>query len=179
VAVIESPHYDRLIVTTDGGVNINLNNTIVASIIENTLVMTAALKNEKPNIAALALIENISDKIPETSFAKTIYQCYNSDPRFTIEGPIALDVALSKEAAATKGLSSKVAGKTDVFLGPNITTTNFIGKALIGVGNARGGGVVLGASVPIVLLSRSDSLDTKLNSIALGLLILQGENNGH
>ncbi|MFC1549743.1 phosphate acyltransferase [Candidatus Neomarinimicrobiota bacterium] len=179
VAVIESPFYNRLIITSDGGVNIAFNKLIISSIIENALVVTAALENHHPNIAALALIENISQKIPETIHAHSILKKYGSDPRFTIEGPIALDVALSQKAAASKGLSSKIAGKTDVFIGPNITTTNFIGKALLGVGNAHGGGIVLGSTVPIVLLSRSDTLETKLNSIALGLLILQGVKNGY
>jgi phosphate butyryltransferase len=179
VAVIESPYYNRLILTTDGGVNTKLNEVIVASLIENALTVTNILRNQQPNFAALSLIESVSAKIPNTIMADEIFKNHNSDPRFTIEGPIALDVALSQQAAASKGISSKIAGKTDVFIGPSITTTNFIGKALLAVGNARGGGIVLGAAVPIVLLSRSDTLETKLNSIALGLLILQGEKNGY
>jgi phosphate butyryltransferase len=179
VAVIESPYYNRLILTTDGGVNTKLNEVIVASLIENALTVTNILRNQQPNFAALSLIESVSAKIPNTIMADEIFKNHNSDPRFTIEGPIALDVALSQQAATSKGISSKIAGKTDVFIGPSITTTNFIGKALLSVGNARGGGIVLGATVPIVLLSRSDTLETKLNSIALGLLILQGEKNGY
>jgi len=86
-----------------------------------------------------------------------------------VEGPLALDVALSAEAAESKGIPSEIAGRTDIFLGPNITTTNFIIKALISLAGVKAGGIALGATAPIVLLSRSDSPDTRLNSIALGL----------
>ena len=177
VAVIESPNYDRLILTTDGGVNPTLNETIADSIIDNVLQVTDALNNIKPNIAMLALIEKVSAKLPETVFADKITKKYQSDSRFTIEGPIALDVALSIRAAEAKHLPTKIAGKTDVFIGPNITATNFISKMLLSIGDATGGGVIIGAKVPIILLSRSDTMQTKLNSIALGLLVYHNQFN--
>ena len=71
--------------------------------------------------------------------------------------------------AKRKGVDSRIAGRTDIFLGPNITAVNFVVKALMSIGGARGGGLVLGARAPIVLLSRSDSPDTRLNAIALAL----------
>lgn len=175
VAAIESPNYDRLILTTDGGVNPTLNDNIIDSIVENSLQVTDALNNIKPNIAMLALIEKVSDKLPETVFANKISEKYNSDSRFTIEGPIALDVALSSRAADAKKIESKISGKTDVFIGPNITATNFISKMLLSIGDATGGGVIIGAKIPIILLSRSDTMQTKLNSIALGLLVYQNQ----
>ena len=179
VAAIESPNYDRLILTTDGGVNPTLNETIIDSIIENALQVTDALNNIKPNIAMLALIEKVSENLPETVFANNISEKYKADSRFTIEGPIALDVALSKRAAEAKHLQTKIAGKTDVFIGPNITATNFISKMLLSIGDSTGGGVIIGAKIPIILLSRSDTMETKLNSIALGLLVYQNQINGN
>jgi phosphate butyryltransferase len=179
IAVVESPRYERLLLTTDGGVNTDISESVLNTILENVLIVTQVLQNPKPNIAMLALVEKVTSKLPETKFAQEAAQRYKNDQRFIIEGPIALDVALSAEAAKAKGLSSQIAGQTDVFIGPNITATNFFTKALLGIGGAQGGGIILGASVPIVLLSRSDNLKTKLNSIALGLLILQGEKNGY
>lgn len=175
IAVLESPNYKRLILTTDGGVNTALSENLLDSIIENALQVTHALKNAKPNIAMLALIEKVSDKLPETVLAHNTAKRYKNDPRFTIEGPIALDVALSAAAAKAKKIDSKIAGKTDIFIGPNITATNFISKMLLSIGSAKGGGVIIGAKIPIILLSRSDNIETKLNSIALGLSIYHNQ----
>ncbi len=175
IAVLESPNYKRLILTTDGGVNTTLSEKLLDSIIENALQVTHALKNSKPNIAMLALIEKVSGKLPETVLAHNTADRYKNDSRFTIEGPIALDVALSAMAAQAKKINSKIAGKTDIFIGPNITATNFISKMLLSIGNSKGGGVIIGAKIPIILLSRSDIMETKLNSIALGLSIYHNQ----
>jgi len=175
VAVIESPNYSRLILTTDGGVNPILSEKLADSIIENALQVTDALNNTKPNIAMLALIEKVSENLPETIFANKIALKYIADSRFTIEGPIALDVALSATAAEAKKIDSKIAGKTDIFIGPHITATNFISKILLSIGKSKGGGVIIGAKIPIILLSRSDTMETKLNSIALGLSIYHNQ----
>lgn len=177
VAVIESPNYKRLILTTDGGVNTTLSEILLDSIIENALQVTQTLKNVKPNIAMLALIEKVSENLPETVLAHNTAKRYKNDSRFTIEGPIALDVALSATAAEAKRIDSKIAGNTDIFIGPNITATNFISKMLLSIGKSKGGGVIIGAKTPIILLSRSDNMETKLNSIALGLLVYQNQFN--
>ena len=175
VAVLESPNYKRLILTTDGGVNPTLSENLLDSIIENALQVTNALKNVKPNIAMLALIEKVSENLPETLLAHDTAERYKNDSRFTIEGPIALDVALSAKAAEAKRINSKIAGETDIFIGPNITATNFISKMLLSIGESKGGGVIIGVKIPIILLSRSDTMETKLNSIALGLLIYHNQ----
>ncbi len=175
VAVIESPNYNRLILTTDGGVNTILSENLLDSIIENVLQVTHTLKNSNPNIAMLALIEKVSENLPETILAHNTAERYKDDSRFTIEGPIALDVALSTIAAEAKRIDSKIAGKTDIFIGPNITATNFISKMLLSIGMSKGGGVIIGAKIPIILLSRSDRMETKLNSIALGLSIYHNQ----
>jgi phosphate butyryltransferase len=175
VAVIESPNYNRLILTTDGGVNTILSENLLESIIENALQVTHTLKNSNPNIAMLALIEKVSENLPETILAHNTAERYKDDSRFTIEGPIALDVALSTIAAEAKRIDSKIAGKTDIFIGPNITATNFISKMLLSIGMSKGGGAIIGAKIPIILLSRSDRMETKLNSIALGLSIYHNQ----
>lgn len=175
IAVLESPNYKRLILTTDGGVNTTLSENLLDSIIENALQITHTLNNTKPNIAMLALIENVSENLPETVLAHNTVERYKNDSRFTIEGPIALDVALSATAAEAKKIDSRIAGKTDIFIGPNITATNFISKILLSIGKSNGGGVIIGAKTPIILLSRSDTMETKLNSIALGLSIYHNQ----
>ena len=175
VAVLESPNYKRLILTTDGGVNTELSENLLDSIIENALQVTHTLNNDKPNIALLALIENVSENLPETVLAHNTVERFKNDSRFAIDGPIALDVALSATAAEAKRIDSKIAGKTDIFIGPNITATNFISKILLSIGKSKGGGVIIGAKTPIILLSRSDTMETKLNSIALGLSIYQNQ----
>ena len=175
IAVLESPNYNRLVLTTDGGVNTTLSATLLDSIIENALQVTNTLRNTLPNIAMLALIENVSENLPETVLAHNTAERYKNDSRFTIEGPIALDVALSATAAEAKRINSTIAGKTDIFIGPNITATNFISKMLLSIGKSKGGGVIIGAKIPIILLSRSDTMETKLNSIALGLSIYHNQ----
>ena len=175
IAVLESPNYKRLILTTDGGVNPALSENLLDSIIENALQVTNALKNAKPNIAMLALIEKVSENLPETVLAHNTAERYKNDSRFTIEGPIALDVTLSATAAEAKRIDSKIAGRADIFVGPNITATNFISKMLLSIGESKGGGVIIGAKIPIILLSRSDTMETKLNSIALGLLLYHNQ----
>ncbi|MFC1784336.1 phosphate acyltransferase [Candidatus Neomarinimicrobiota bacterium] len=175
IAVLESPNYKRLILTTDGGVNPVLSENLLASIIENALQVTNSLKNAKPNIAMLALVEKVSENLPETVLAHNTAERYKNNSRFTIEGPIALDVALSATAAEAKRIDSKIAGRTDIFVGPNITATNFISKMLLSIGKSKGGGVIIGAKIPVILLSRSDTMETKLNSIALGVSIYHNQ----
>lgn len=171
VAIVESPHYPRLMLFTDGGVNIEQTLPVLRDILRNALDMSRALDTHTPNVAAMALVENVSEKIPETRLAQVLGQEADQGRygRCIVEGPLPLDVALSREAAESKSIQSRIAGKTDILIGPNITATNFMVKALMTVGGARVGGVVLGASAPIVLLSRADSEDSRLNSIALAL----------
>ncbi len=171
VAAVESPQYPRLMLFTDGGVNIEQPLPVLRDMLHNALELSRALDTPLPRVAALALVENVTEKLPETRLAQTLAQEADQGRfgRCVMEGPLALDVALSAEAAKSKGIPSEIAGRTDIFLGPNITATNFIIKALISLGGVKAGGMVLGATAPIILMSRSDSPDTRLNSIALGL----------
>jgi phosphate butyryltransferase len=171
VAVVESPNYPRLMLATDGGVNIEQTLPILRDILHNALELSHALDTRIPKVAAMALVENVTEKLPETRLAQTLVQEADQGRfgRCRVEGPLPLDVALSEESASRKGIPSQIAGRTDIFLGPSITTTNFIVKALMSLGGARAGGLVLGATAPIVLLSRADSPDTRLNSIAVAL----------
>jgi phosphate butyryltransferase len=171
VAVVESPHYRRLMLFADGGMNIEQPLPVLRDILGNTLDLSRALNMRVPHVAAMALVESVTEKLPETRLARVLVKeaVRGEFGNCVVEGPLPLDQALSAEAAKHKGVDSRIAGRTDIFLGPNITAVNFVVKALMSIGGARGGGLVLGATAPIVLLSRADSPDTRLNSIALAL----------
>ncbi|MFQ6677869.1 MAG: phosphate acyltransferase [Fidelibacterota bacterium] len=172
VAVIETPFYNRPMLCSDGVINIKLNKETVPAILENALLMASSLGIKKPNVAFLSLVETITSKLPSTELWDQMTNKYKSNPRLTAEGPLALDIALSAKAAEKKSFKSRIAGKADIFIGPTITSINMMVKSLINIGGAKGGGLILGAKCPIVLLSRSDSKQTHMNSVALGLLAL-------
>ena len=168
IAVIESPHYHKLLFISDGGINLQLNEHVFEQMVYNNSAYLKKLGLEKPRFGMMTLVETVSAKIPETVIAHNVVNKLSSE--FLIEGPIALDVALSKKAAQQKGLTSKIAGEVDVFLMPNTTAANHLVKGLSVLGGCKVGGVIVGAKVPIILLSRSDDADTKYRSILLGLV---------
>jgi phosphate butyryltransferase len=170
IAVIEISTYSELMFITDGGINIHLDRNKRQAILKNSVEFAQSLGIERPKVAMLTLIEQVTSKIPET--LDTNYISRNHGLNADVEGPISLDVAISSEAAEKKGIYSKIAGKSQIFIAPNITVANFLVKGLILLAGAVGGGIIVGAKVPIVLLSRSDDKETKLRSIALGLAVL-------
>ena len=173
VAVAEVPSYNKLLVVSDGGINIHPNLETKISILHSIISLNQALGNKSPKIGVLCAIEKVNPKMPETVEAAELQKlCKKGEfGEAVIEGPIAMDVALSAKAAAKKGINSKIAGKIDSFLVPNITTGNGIIKILMQLAHAKVGGIVVGAKVPIILLSRSDSANEKLNSISLAILL--------
>jgi len=173
VAVAEVSTYHKLILLSDGGINILPDLETKIAILNNMVFVANRLGIVKPNIAALCPIENVNPKIQETVDAAKLQEM-SKNGKFgdaVLEGPIAMDVALSAKAAERKGITSKIAGQTDGFLVPNITTGNAVIKVLMLLANAEVGGLVIGAKVPIILLSRSDKPEEKLNSIALSILV--------
>lgn len=173
VTVAEVPTYPRLILLTDGGLNIFPDLETKKAILKNVIVVANQLSNSKPNVSVICPIENVNAKIPETVDAAEL-QKMGERGEFgdaVVEGPVAMDVALSRDAAEKKGLHSKVAGETDIFLVPNLTCGNAVIKTLMLLVGAKVGGVVVGAKVPIILLSRSDKPEEKFNSILLAILL--------
>ena len=168
IAVIESPHYHKLLFISDGGINLRLDKEVFQQMVENITHYLKRLNIERPHFGMMTLVESVSDKIPETVIAQDVVESLSN--RVSIEGPIAPDVALSRDAATQKGLKSKIAGEVDVFLMPNTTAANHLVKGLSALGGCKVGGVVVGARVPIILLSRSDDAETKYRSILLGLV---------
>lgn len=174
VVVYEVESYHKLIYLTDAGMNIEPTVDEKEKIINNVSIVAKALGNNKVKVAILAAKEKVDKKMKATLDAQELMSRYN-DGRFKdhiiLEGPISLDLALSKESARIKGYESNISGDTDVLLVPNIEMGNGIGKAITYLASGKSAGIVMGAKVPIVLVSRSDESDSKLFSIGLGSLI--------
>ncbi|SET81949.1 phosphate butyryltransferase [Natronincola peptidivorans] len=172
LAVFEIPGQDRLIYITDGGMNIAPNLEEKKDILTNAILALQAIGIKKPNAAVLTANEAVHPKMQATVDAKALADMSDEGllPEATVEGPIAFDVAISEEAAEHKGLKSKIAGKADLFLVPTIETGNVLGKALIYCAKAKMAGLILGATHPIVMTSRAETAEGKLNSIALACL---------
>ncbi len=174
----ELPEGKKLLFVTDGGVTIAPTLEEKKQILLNALEALIAMGMERPKVAVLAANEVVNPKMPVTLEAKAVAEAAGSEdfPPCLVEGPMAIDVAASARAAEIKGIKSQVAGDVDLLLVPDIEAGNILGKALVIYGKARSAGVILGATNPIVLTSRSESAEIKLNSIALACLIAAGTN---
>jgi phosphate butyryltransferase len=173
VAVAEIPTYPKFLILGDGGINIAPDLETKKAILNNMLLVCHKLQINCPKVAVLCPIEKVNPKIPETVEAAELQKLAEAGQfgDIILEGPTAMDVALSAEAAAKKGINSSIAGQTDVLLVPDITCGNAIIKILMCLTESRVGGLVVGAAVPIILLSRSDRPEEKFNSILLAILI--------
>jgi phosphotransacetylase len=173
IAVLEIPGYHKLIFMSDGGMNPKLNVKTRIDIIDNGKRAMHALGIATPHIALVAASETVNPDMPETTDAITIMEMHRKGeiPDCVIDGPFGFDVAISKQAADHKKISSPIAGETDFLLMPNISAANIWAKGLIYFARAKAAGMVAGARVPVIMLSRADVAETKLHSIALGVAI--------
>ncbi|HPE88450.1 MAG TPA: bifunctional enoyl-CoA hydratase/phosphate acetyltransferase [Spirochaetales bacterium] len=173
VAVIESPHYHKLFIVTDAAINIAPDLQGKLDIVANAAAVSRAIGVETPKVAMLAAVEKVNpEKMPCTADAALIAQMNRRGQvkGCVVDGPLALDNAISAESARIKKIASDVAGDADVLVVPDIEAGNVLYKALLDLGGAKGAGIVAGAAKPIVLTSRADSRETKLASIALAAL---------
>lgn len=171
--LFEVPILDgRVVGVSDGGMNTYPDLSAKVKIIENAAACYHKIGVPQPKIAALAAVETVNPDMPATLDAAALAKMNERGQikGCLVDGPLALDNAISEESARIKGLSSPVAGKADMLLVPDIEAGNFVGKVLLYMTGGRGAGVVLGAKKPIVLTSRFDTMETKLLSIALGAL---------
>ena len=171
LAAFEIPGEDKLVFHTDGGMNISPSCEEKQDILRNAVEALACLGYSTIHVACLAANEKVDEKMPATVDARALQEVSDQFPGCIIEGPVALDVAVSPEAAKHKGIESRVSGKTDLFLVPGIESGNILGKALIYYAGAQMAGVVLGAACPIVLTSRAETVQGKFYSIALACLM--------
>ncbi len=171
LALFESPYYHKIIALSDAALNIAPNEEEKIQIVQNAVKGLNHLGLVCPKVALLAAIEKVNPKMQATVDAahmveihakSKIAECY-------LEGPLALDLAVSTEAATHKGIRSIVCGDADLLIVPEITSGNVLYKSFTCMGGAKTAGVILGASAPIILTSRADSEESKLYSIALAM----------
>lgn len=173
VAAFEVPHYDRLIFITDAAMNIAPDLKEKAQIIDNAVMVAHALGVQLPKVAPICPVEMVNPNMPSTLDAAslTLMNQRGQIKGCLVDGPLALDNAISLEAASHKGITSEVAGRADVLLAPNIETGNALYKSLTYFAQAKVGALIVGAQAPIVLTSRADTAESKLYSIALAALV--------
>lgn len=171
--VLEIPGYTRLFHVTDSAINIAPSLKEKADIIRNAVAVAHALGNKCPKVAALCAVEKVNEKMPCTVEAAELTEM-NRRGEITgciVEGPLALDNAVSVEAAEHKSITSEVAGKADILLAPDIEAGNLLNKSIEYFAGAKKAGVIMGAKVPVALTSRASSAEAKLYTIALACLI--------
>jgi phosphate butyryltransferase len=172
VAVASTPVLKKLVAITDGGMNLEPTLEEKVDIIANAVELMKTLGVETPKVAPLAAVEVVNPKMPSTVDGAILSQMNNRGQikGCIIDGPLGLDNALSEFAAKVKKISGEVAGNADILLVPDIHSGNFLGKSVEYIGGGTIGGLIMGAAVPIVIVSRADKAEAKLASIALGVM---------
>jgi len=173
VGVFEIPGFDRLIFVTDAGVVVAPDMMQKVEIVQNAIEVAQALGIECPRVAILAATEMVNPKIPTTLDAANLAKMADRGQirGGIVDGPLALDNAISLESSSIKGINSPVAGAADILVAPDVEAGNMLAKAITYFAKGRMAGVVVGAQSPLIVASRSDPHDTKLMSIALGTIM--------
>jgi phosphate butyryltransferase len=171
VAAFEVSGFNKLVFVTDAAMNITPDLSQKTQIIENAVSVASSIGVSSPKVAPLAAVEVVNPAMQATLDAAslTMMNQRGQIKGCVVDGPLALDNAISQHAAEHKGIQSEVAGQADILLVPNIETGNALYKSLIYFAKAKVGAVIAGAKVPIVLTSRADSAESKLYSLALAI----------
>ncbi len=173
VSLFELKNYHKLLMMSDGAMNMYPNVDEKQEIVENGVDVFHKLGIKMPKVGVIAAIEKFNEKMPPTVDAVELIK-RNQEDKITgciIDGPFALDNAISREAALHKGITSQVAGDVDMILMPQIETGNVFYKSMMFLADAKSASVVVGGKRPIVLTSRADSMESKFYSIALAAVI--------
>jgi len=173
VFIMDVPAYHKVLIVTDGAINIAPNLEEKVDICQNAIDLAISLGREKPKVAILAAVETVTSKMPATIDAAALCKmAERGQIQFGIvDGPLAFDNAISVEAAKIKGIRSEVAGDPDILLAPDLEAGNILAKQLSFLANADSAGMVLGARVPIILTSRADSVRSRIASCAVAVLV--------
>ncbi|WP_043283779.1 phosphate acetyltransferase [Reyranella massiliensis] len=171
--VMDVPTHDQALIISDAAVNIAPTLEVKVDIVQNAIDLAKALGIDVPRVAILSAMETVNPKVPSTVEAAAL--CKMADrgqiTGGVLDGPLALDNAISAEAAAIKQIVSPVAGRANILIVPDLEAGNMLAKSLSFLASADAAGIVLGARVPIVLTSRADSLSTRLASCAVASLV--------
>jgi phosphotransacetylase len=172
VFVMDIPTYHKVLMVTDGAINIAPSLEDKVDICQNAIDLAISLGLEKPKVAILAAVETVTSKMPATLDAAALCKMAERGQikNAVLDGPLAFDNAISKQAATTKGIHSDVAGDPDILLAPDLEAGNILAKQLSFLAKADGAGLVLGARVPIILTSRADSVRSRIASCAVAML---------
>jgi phosphate acetyltransferase len=172
VFIMDVPTYHKVLVVTDAAINIAPTLEDKVDILQNAIDLAVSLGVKTPKVAILAAVETVNSKMPATIDAACL--CKMADrgqvKHAILDGPLAFDNAISKEAARIKGITSEVAGDPDILLVPDLEAGNILAKQLSFLANADSAGLVVGARVPVILTSRADSVRSRIASCAVAML---------
>ncbi len=169
--IVEYPTLDRILFATDGAMNIAPDVEQKIMIIEAAVELAKSLGYTEPKVGLVSAVEKVNPKIQSTLEAQVIVDYYkDKDIDFLIDGPFAVDNLVSMDSVKQKGLTSPVAGVCDILVFPNLDGGNIFYKTSVFLAGGKSAGIILGAKVPIVLTSRADTADAKLNSILLAVV---------
>jgi phosphate butyryltransferase len=178
VGIVSYPTHDKVLFATDGAMNISPDVSQKIMIIEAAVKLAKSLGYDKPKVGLVSAVEKVNPKILSTVEAKEIVDYYQDKKiDFYIDGPFAVDNLVSMESVKQKNITSIVGGDADILVFPNLDAGNIFYKTSVFLANGKSAGIVLGAKVPIVLTSRADSAEAKLNSILLAVLNHDGLSN--
>jgi phosphotransacetylase len=172
VFIMDIPTYHKVLIVTDGAINIAPVLEDKVDICQNAIDLMISLGFQAPKVAILAAVETVNSKMQATLDAAALCKMAERG-QITgglLDGPLAFDNAISSEAAAIKGIRSQVAGDPDILLTPDLEAGNILAKQLSFLAKADSAGMVLGARVPIILTSRSDSVRSRIASCAVAVL---------
>ena len=178
--LMDVPTYHKALIVTDGAINIAPTLEDKADICQNAIDLAKTFGVERPKVAVLAAVETVNSKMQATLDAAAL--CKMADRGQIrgglVDGPLAFDNAISREAAQTKGIRSEVAGDPDILLAPDLEAGNMVAKQLSFLANADSAGLVLGARVPVILTSRADSLRSRIASCAVAVMAAHARRAG-
>lgn len=171
-AVLDTPYLDKLIFVTDGGMIIRPDLNQKVSIINNAVKLAKSLGIETPKVGVIAAVEVVNPDMPETKDAAILTQMNRRGQikDCIVDGPLGIDNALDMTAAKIKKVTGEVAGQADILLVPDIHSGNFLGKSAVYLAGGKIAGLILGCSAPIVVVSRANDAQSKMASLALGVL---------
>jgi phosphotransacetylase len=178
---MDVPTYHKVLIVTDAAINIAPTLEDKADIVQNAIDLAVSLGVGRPKVAILAAVETVTSKMPATLDAAALCKMAERGQITSglLDGPLAFDNAISKDAAKTKGITSEVAGDPDILLAPDLEAGNILAKNLTFLANADSAGLVLGARVPIILTSRADSVRSRIASCAVAVLAAHARRRAH
>jgi phosphate acetyltransferase len=173
VFIMDVPTYHKVLIVTDAAINIAPTLEDKVDIVQNAIDLAISLGLEKPKVAILCAVETVNSKMQATLDAAALCKMAERGQikGGILDGPLAFDNAISKDAATTKGIKSPVAGDPDILLAPDLEAGNILAKQLSFLANADSAGMVLGARVPVILTSRADSVRSRIASCGVAKLV--------